>query len=121
MKNVSTNTILAKELKKNIQIMTNTFESNNLQVLNIGCKPYSDNDSDFDLYVELAAISGSDLKYSCKAKINLYDEDNELYMTKEEDIYKDDFSGYDTITISCYDNRKTLKIATKGRLYLTKS
>lgn len=111
---------LAKELKKNIQVMETTFAANNLQVLNVGCKPCGDNDADLDVYVEIASISGSSLENDVDIKINLYDEDGELYMTDDTYVDSDTFAGYDTLTIQCYDSRHTLEQASKGRLYATR-
>lgn len=111
---------VAKELKKNIEVMTNTFEANNLQVLHLTVKPYSEDDADCNILLELSTISGSALESDVSVKINLYDEDDELYLTNSETIYKSSFSGYDTVTINCYDDSKTLDKAVKGRLYLTR-
>ena len=50
---------IAKQLKRNIQIMDNTFSANNLKVLDIACKPCADDDADFDLYVKVSSITGN--------------------------------------------------------------
>ena len=52
-----TYTEIAKQLKRNIQIMDNTFSANNLKVLDIACKPCENDDADIDLYVEVASIT----------------------------------------------------------------
>lgn len=112
---------LAKKLQKNIQIVTSTFESNNLQVLNMACKPYGDDDADLYVYVELASINGSAVPSTLQVKINLYTADDELYMTEYSYVLEHKFTGYDTITICCSDDSHVLEIATKGRLYVTRS
>ena len=110
----------AVELNKNIQIMESTFEANNLQVLGTACKPYADDDGDLILYIEVASISGSKIKNSVQIKVNLYNKDNSLYMSKSTWVSEDKFSGYDTFEIQCYDSSHTLDIAVKGRLYVTR-
>ena len=111
---------LAKELKKHIEIMESTFSANNLQVINIGCKPYEDNDGDLRVFVEIASITGSEISCDLNIKINLYDEDDYLYTTKSATVLKGRFSGYDTITITFFDNSHTLERAVKGRLFVAR-
>lgn len=113
---------LAKELKKNIEVMTNTFEANNLQLLHLTVKPYSEEDADCSILVEVATISGTDIpRNGLNIKINLYDDNDELYLTEAYYINDESFSGYDTYEINCYDDSKTLKKAVKGRLYITRN
>ena len=57
----------------------------------------SDDDPDLDVFIELATISGSELPYGVYVKINLYDEEGDLYMTNASYISKEGFSGYDTL------------------------
>ena len=109
----------AKELKKNIQIMSSTFERNNLQVLNVACKPYGNNDADLRLFVEIASIEGDTIPADLNLKVNLYDADGDLYLLESSYLDSDSFQGYDTIEISCYDSGHTLDIARTGRLYVT--
>jgi hypothetical protein len=111
---------LAKELKKNIQIMTNTFEGNNLQVLNVSCRPTSSTSAHLDVYVELASIKGSKISTNVDIKINLYDSDGELLYCESQALFSCDFRGYDTLKILCYDDN-TLNNATKGRLYAVRN
>ncbi len=113
-------TPLAKELKKHIEIIESTFAANNLQVISLGCKPYEENDADLRVNIEIATISGSEIPSDLQIKINLYDEDDDLYMTNYIVMNKDKFSGYDTITINCYDNSHVLEKAVKGRLFVTR-
>lgn len=111
---------LAKELRNNIMIMTSTFENNNLQVLNIGCRPYADDDADLILYVELASITGTTIPSNLYVKVNLYDSDENIYMTCSENINIKSFCGYDTIEINCYDSSHTLITAKSGKLYVVR-
>ena len=114
------NLSLAQEFKKHLEIMENTFTANNLQVVNVGCQPYDDEDADFRLYVELVSISGSSIPCTLGVKVNLYDEENSLYLTECTHLWQNKFSGYDTITISCEDNSRALQTAVKGRLYVVR-
>ena len=111
----------AARLRSNIQIITNTFDSNNLKVLNIGCKPYSDDDADLYVYVEITTKNGSSIPCDLELKINLYDANGVLYMTNSEYIPEDEFGGYDTIEIQCFDSGHTLQKAVSGRLFVTKA
>lgn len=111
----------AKALKDHIEIMTHTFEANNLQVLHLGVKPYSSNDADCNLLVELASIEGSSISADLTVKINMYDKDEDLYLVKCGYLKADTFSGFDTLSISCYSDGKTLKKAISGKLYVTKT
>ena len=44
---------LAKALKENIMVIQNTFDNNNIKVLKIGVKAYSEDDSDMQLLLEI--------------------------------------------------------------------
>ena len=83
-------------------------------------KPYSDDDADLTVYVELASMEGSSIPCDLALKINLYTENDELYMAKHVYIEEDIFDGYDTVTIECYDSKHTLERAKKGRLYVVR-
>ena len=111
---------LAKELKKNIEILHNMFEVNNLQILNLSVRPEGEDDADCNILLEIASIEGNSIPCDLLIKINLYDEDDEIYMTNSEFVLKDKFSGYDTFSIYCFDNSNTLLKAVKGRLFITK-
>lgn len=111
-------TPLAKELKKHIEIMESTFAANNLQVINIGCQDVFD--GDLLVYVELATISETVLPNDISIKINLYDENGDIYMVGSHYVDKESFSGYDTITINCFDKSRVLEKAVKGRLFATR-
>lgn len=113
---------LAKELKKNTEIMTQTFERFNLQILSWSIKPvpsFGDKDADVDVFVELATISEEKIKKDCIIKINGYDEDGDICALAEGKINKDAFWGYDTIKMRLEDNEQLLKICKRARLYAT--
>lgn len=112
---------LAKNLKKNIEVLENTFEMNNLQILNFSVQACGEDDADCNIYIELATIKGTKIPDSIEVKINLYDKEDELFMVESREIYEDDFRGYDTITLNCYRDNNTLKKVKKGRLYVVKS
>ena len=110
--------IAAKNLNRRLQILESTFEENNLKVLATGCKPCNDNDGDLLVYVEMVSLTGKKIKNDLLLKINIYNADGELYMSDSEDIYADEFNGYDTITINCKDSHHVLDHAYNGKLYV---
>lgn len=111
---------LARELKKHIDVLTPTFEANNLQVLQFNIKPNCDEEADCEIYVELSAIEGQGIPANLlKLKINLYDDNDELYYVGSELIWQYQFAGYDTYVIDCNDPN-LLTTAVKGRLYVVK-
>ena len=112
---------LAKNLKKNIEILENTFEVNNLQVLNVSVQACGEDDADCEIYVELVTIKGSKIPESLNVKINLYDKEDDSLMVPTVSIYENEFRGYDTIQFNCYRDNSTLKKVKKGRLYVVKS
>ncbi|MEF9985472.1 MAG: hypothetical protein RR847_05060 [Bacilli bacterium] len=111
---------LAKNLKENIEILHNTFEMNNIQILNVGVKEYDENDADCTILVEMSSINGIDIPNDFYIKINLYDENGEIYLSESCFNFKENFSGYDTVKIDCFDDKKTLTKAASGRLFLVK-
>lgn len=111
----------ASKLRGSITVMTSTFELNNLQVLNIGCKPYKDDDGDLVVYVELSSIDGGTIPCDLSLKINLYDSEGNIYMINDYYISAESFTGYDTIEMDCFDSSHTLEIAVSGRLYVSRA
>ena len=110
----------ASKLRKNFIIMTNTFEKNNLRVLNVGCKPYDDDDADLNIYIELEALQGEKIPYDLELKINLYDAEGNIYMMEQRFVDKEEFDGYDTVEITVCDDSHVLEIAESGRLYVAR-
>ena len=111
---------VAKNLKKNIQIITSTFEQYNLQILSVACKPCSEHDPDLQVFIELASIKGASIPDNLEVKINLYDAEGDLYLSSSCIVLADKFNGYDTIELVCADDSRALDIAEKGRLYVTR-
>ena len=105
----------AKELKKNIQVLTKTFETNGLQFLGFGCRAYSEGDPDLVISVEM--LSNTELSEDLVLRINLYDDEENLFLS-ESQIVPEGFSGYSTFTISVLN--KPLLYAIKGKLYISK-
>ena len=110
---------LAKELKRNTRIMEGTFSKFNLKVLQISYHPYSDDDADCELIVEIESINGESMDDDAVIKINLYDKDGEILMTEDYYIDGEEFAGYDTYKISLYNNSRTLLEAKSARLYMS--
>lgn len=105
-----------KNLRRNTEIMTGTFEANNLQCLNIGCKYEIDKkDHNLYFYVEIATISGK-LDGMKTLHINLYDEDGDLCNSDYTGVYS--FSGLDTETICFSSKNDNLEKAVKARVYV---
>ncbi|WP_026661851.1 hypothetical protein [Butyrivibrio proteoclasticus] len=111
---------LAKELKKNTDIMESTFSRLNLQVLQYSYHPYSDDDADCELVIELATIEGDSIEFPLSIKVNLYDEEGTIITTEDKFINPDKFLGYDTFKISLYNNSRTLIEAKTARVYVTR-
>lgn len=112
---------LAKELKKNTDIMEMTFKRFNLRVLQYSYHPCSDKDADCELIIELVTIDGDSILDDASIKVNLYDENGEIFLTESEYIDSDDFAGYDTFKIDLYNNSNTLIMAKTARVYMSKS
>ena len=109
------------ELKKNTEILENTFERFNLKVLSVA---YSGNrqDEGLNIWVELTTIEGSKIKIprstytdGVAVKLNFYENDNLLCSTSVT-VYKGEFCGYDTVSARLsYSN--ILTRATSVRLF----
>lgn len=112
---------LAKDLKKNTTIMTSLFQKNNLEVLSFSYRPYSDDDADCEMLIEISTCSGRTLTDDVAIKVNLYDSNDEICFTEEYRLYADEFEGYDTLSLALYDNGKTLLKAKSARLFVTRN
>lgn len=115
---------LKNELKKNFEVLENTFEKIGLQLVNFGLQnPPSGQrvlnveDADFDVLVEVTLKNSEDLKKNVVIRVNLYNQDDELIFTNDGRINKDTFIGYDTIRITCWSANDMLKKAVKGRMF----
>lgn len=110
------------ELKNNTEVITHTFEQYNINVLSVAYHWDSERQM-MKIWVELAAISGYEIKYpgdfcikpSLNLKINFYN-DRQLICSEEETIWE--FLGYDTIEFRVY-YENLLNKATMARLFAT--
>ena len=112
---------LARELKKNTDVLDMTFKKYNLQVLQFAYRPFDDNDADCSLLIEVASVEGNSIEKSVRIVVNLYDEDGEIYMSERQPIFNYDFAGYDTYVIQLYNNGRTLKEAKSARIFVSRS
>ncbi len=90
----------------------------NLQVLQFSYHPYSDDDADCELIIELTTIDGDAMTSDASIKVNLYDENGDIFYANELYVDSDEFAGYDTYKISLYDNSRTLLEAKSARVYM---
>ena len=60
---------LANELKKNTDIMEMTFKKFNLRVLQYSYHPYSDEDADCELIIELVTMEGDSMTDDASIKV----------------------------------------------------
>lgn len=110
----------AKELKKNIRIVKETFDDYDIEVLDVGCRAFSDKDADVVVLVEISRKSKEEMDTNLNLKVNLYDKDKELYLTGEKFVPYT-FTGYDTISIECKDHKNALKTAFTGKVYVSQA
>ena len=115
--------VLEIELKKNTEILENTFERFNLKVLSVA---YSGNtrDEGLRIWIELTTIDGAKIKvprnsYASRAdiKFNFY-ENNSLLCSTSVSVDKDEFCGYDTVEIRL-DYSNILSRASSVRVFAT--
>jgi len=108
---------LAKKLKQNIEIMTPTFEKNNLQIINTGMRRVGSDDGDFDFLMEITSLKGSSIKRNLYVNLNLYNSDGEIILHESRLIDCETFQGYETVAIFCSLDGEALPLAAKGRVY----
>lgn len=111
---------LARELKRNTDVMEATFRKNNLKILQFSYQPYADDDADCEMLIEIGTINDEDLTENVQVKVNLYNEYGEIYDTKSDVIIARNFDGYDTLKIHLYNNSRTLIEAKSARVYVSK-
>ena len=111
---------LARELKRNTDVMETTFRKHSLKILQFSYQPYSDDDADCEMLIEIGTIKDEDLTENVLVKVNLYNEYGEIYDTSSKMILADDFDGYDTLKIHLYNNGRTLIEAKSARVYLSR-
>lgn len=111
---------LANKLKKNIDVLENTFESNNLQILNFSIRADKEGQNgSVHFYLEISTIEGTRIARSLNIKLNLYDENDDIFFVQTQKLDSDCFNGYDTIEFYTFGYDRALDYATKGRLYVT--
>lgn len=111
---------IAKELKNNTEIIQSTFDKFKLNIIQFVYKPYSENDADCILIIEVSSCEGEDVTENAYIKINLYDDEGSIIMTQSHYISAEDFAGYDTFEILLYKDGKTLDEAKSAKLYMSK-
>lgn len=119
--NTSEIEILENELKKNTEILENSFEQFNLKVLSVAYSG-SKYDGDISFWIEIAAINGTKIMrmkgYSClEIKLNFYENDKLICSAKIQK-YKDCFTGYDTLNGSA-GVINLIQRATRVRIFAT--
>ncbi len=118
---------LAKELKRNTQIIQSTFNAFNLQVLQVGYHPYGveddseESDADCDCLVEVSALNDGPMTHDAYLKVNLYDENGDLISHDYSLIQAEGFSGYDTYKVMLINDSKTLRIAKSAKVYMSQN
>ena len=117
---------LAKELKKNTQVIESTFSKFNLKVLQVAYQPYAedgdeDPDADCDLLIELTSINERPMSGDGHVKINLYDENGDLIYHDNHMIFAEKFAGYDTYSFMLSHDCKTLRIAKSAKVYMSRN
>ena len=111
---------LAKELKKNTDVVESTFEKNNLKLLRFRYRPYGEDDADCVLLIEFSADEGLEIPNSLFIKVNLYDDNDDIYLTDNTYINAETFSGYDTKALYLTDDSNALLRAKAGRIFVTR-
>ncbi len=110
----------AKELKKNTKIMRDTFKKFNLKILQFSYQPFGPDDADGQIIIEVSTIEGDEIPEHAMIKVNLYDNNGEIFLTECRPVNANYFSGYDTFSIALRYNSKALKKAKKARIFMTK-
>lgn len=107
----------AEELANSIEVMEDMFERNNLQVIQIGCIPYSEYSSSLYVFVEIESIEGEKIPQPVVLKMNIYDEKGYLVSQGESECLKTYyFSGYDTVKI-IFEDDFSLKLGKRAKLF----
>ena len=110
--------LLQKQLNKSTEILEVTFDKFNLQVLGYGFCGMNEQGW-MQLLVELTSTPGEKLRDDVTIKANFYNEDNEIIFSSDDYIYKDDFTGYDTIKIYLNEDNLAFNMV-KCRIFATR-
>ena len=115
MKNIKN---IAANLNKNVDVVGATFDKYNLQVISYGFCGINEDNGWMQMLIEVATKPGEELEDDISVKANFYDANNTIIFSYEDEIYAEDFSGYDTLHL--YLNEDNLAFDTaKVRLYAT--
>lgn len=109
--------VLAQQLRKNIDILDNTFEKYELEVLSVGIANV-DEDGWFQVVIEILKKNSEKLDVSLDIKVNCYDEDG-IISSNSKILFAEDFSGYDTLVIHFQEDNLIYK-TNKIRVFVTK-
>lgn len=108
---------LVEEIKKNVQILSSSFEKCNLRPLRYNIEPCCiDDDFDFYLNIEIEAIDNSPIT-SCFIKANIYNDNGDLLAIGSERIHSNAFLGFDTVGLSIHYMSMALKHTKCIRIY----
>ncbi len=109
---------IANNLKDNTELILTTFEKVGLKVTNVGYCSIDDRGW-MDLLVEVEVASGRDLEDDVIVKANFYDGSGSVIFSDEEEIFCDDFLGFDTIHMVMQEDRLAFD-ARKVKIYAAK-
>lgn len=110
---------LRVQLNNCVEILENTLNDLNLQIINYGISNI-DEDGWYDVILELVSVTNVSIAQNVEIKLNIYEENNSIIATEYKTIYKNDFSGYDTIKFClqinnlAYNTSKIRVFAVKG-------
>lgn len=112
----------AIELKKNIEVLDNTFSKFGLKILNVGGLDYAEflGGNGIKFFVEIMSDEDIDSDDYLQLKINVYDENDDLISMGSTGIDMSEFSGYDTVDLVVFAD-DIFERAVKARVYLAKS
>lgn len=113
-KTISENSL--NELKKNTDILSDSFEAVGLQVINMSWK-LRDDKGRFECFVEVAGELADQNNQFVSIRLNIYDNDNIAVFSQASSIVAGKFSGYDTLRFFAY-KEGTLFKACKGTLFV---
>lgn len=89
---------LRVQLNNCVEILENTLNDLNLQIINYGISHISD-DGGYNVILEIVSVSNASISQNVVIKVNVYEENNSIIATEHQTIFKEDFSGYDTLEV----------------------
>lgn len=111
--------LIQKQLNKSTEILEMTFNKFNLQVIGYGFCGIEVHNGWIELLIELTLTPGEKLEEDITIKANFYDEDNTIIFSCDNNIYADDFSGYDTIHMYLNEDNLAFNMV-KCRIFATR-